>query len=168
MRLRNSIRAGLASILVAGALYAGDYSTFTRKDEISDIIKHSKRIGIEPEMLMALRMTENGSDRVAYGILPQGKAKQSYECDKGYKIDGRFFQYSGEVEKQMCWAGWTIKRRQSEFNSMQSSQKSKYLDFIDYLGDRYAPIGVKNDPNNHNKNWEKNFRAFYDKFSSSK
>jgi NRPS condensation-like uncharacterized protein len=37
-------------------------------------------------------------------------------------------------------------------------------DFIIFLASRYAPIGVKNDPNNLNKNWIKNVKYFLDKF----
>lgn len=36
-------------------------------------------------------------------------------------------------------------------------------DFIVFLGNRYAPIGVKNDPTGLNKNWIKNVRYFLDK-----
>lgn len=35
--------------------------------------------------------------------------------------------------------------------------------FIDFWGGRWAPIGVKNDPTNLNKNWPKNVRAIYRK-----
>jgi len=34
-------------------------------------------------------------------------------------------------------------------------------DFIAFLGSRFAPIGVANDPNNLNANWIKNVRYFF-------
>lgn len=34
------------------------------------------------------------------------------------------------------------------------------LDFISFLGMRYAPIGAGNDPNNLNQNWIKNVKYF--------
>lgn len=36
-------------------------------------------------------------------------------------------------------------------------------DFIEFLGNRYAPIGVANDPTNLNKNWIKNVKYFLEK-----
>ena len=35
--------------------------------------------------------------------------------------------------------------------------------FIDFLGARYAPIGVKNDPKGLNANWVRNVKYFYSK-----
>jgi len=173
--MRNQIKSGLAGILLAGTLLVSDafaqtntYSAFTKKQEIADIIKHSKRIGIEPELLMATRMTENGPDRLAYGIIPYGKAKANYDNDKGYTFNGKFIPYKNEVEKQLSWAGWTIKKRKKEFDSMSGKERAKYRDFIDFLGDKYAPRGVANDPNNLNANWERNFRSFYKNLKSEK
>ena len=36
-------------------------------------------------------------------------------------------------------------------------------DFISFLGSRYAPIGVKNDPKGLNKNWVKNVKYYYER-----
>lgn len=36
-------------------------------------------------------------------------------------------------------------------------------DFIEFLGSRYAPIGVANDPKGLNKNWVRNVRYFYER-----
>lgn len=35
------------------------------------------------------------------------------------------------------------------------------VDFIDYLGRTYAPIGASNDPTGLNKNWIRNVKYFY-------
>ena len=137
-----------------------NYSEFRYQDEIPNILKHAKRVGVEPEMLMALRNTENGADNIAYGIIPQGHARERYENDKGYNLDGEFHEYSSEREKQLSWAAWTIKRNLERFEN----DSEGYEDFISFLASKYAPIGVDNDPNDLNKNWEGNFRFFYNEF----
>lgn len=152
---------GVAGALLAGSDAHAGQEAFRFKNERSDVVRHAKRIGIEPELLMAVRMTENGSDKVAYGILPSGKGKEKYDTDKGYMQNTTFIPYKNDVEKQMCWAGWTIRKRHDEFTNMSSHQKRRYKDFIDYLGNSYAPLGVSNDANNLNQNWQRNFRHFY-------
>ncbi len=138
----------------------GKYDEFTYQTEIPDILKHAKRIGVEPELLMAIRDAEDGRDEIAYGILPQGKAKERYDKDKGYKSDGEFHQYKDEKEKQLCWAGWTIKRNLERFKQDPEGHE----DFISYLAEKYAPINVANDPNNLNNNWENNVRQLNNEF----
>jgi hypothetical protein len=49
-------------------------------------------------------------------------------------------------------------------NNMKRYEKSdKSLDFIAFMGKRWAPEGVANDPANLNKNWAKNVRYWYEK-----
>ncbi len=38
-------------------------------------------------------------------------------------------------------------------------------DFIDFLAQVWAPVGVANDPTNLNTNWPKNVKAFYRKYA---
>jgi hypothetical protein len=49
----------------------------------------------------------------------------------------------------------TIKNNRKRF-----AKQSKYSDFIEFLGSRYAPIGVKNDPKGLNKYWVRNVKYF--------
>ena len=133
------------------------YKEFNYKDEIPQIFKHAKRIGIEPELLMAIRSGENGRDSLAYGILPQGSARDKYERDEGYNFNNRFYTYENEKEKQLCWASWTIKRNYERFQK----NKEGHEDFISYLASKYAPKNADNDPSELNKNWERNVRFFY-------
>ena len=142
--------------------YRTSHLEFKFQKELPQIYKHAKRIGIEPEFLMAVRILENGKDEIAYGILPQGKSLERYKKDKGYIINNEFYPYTDEKEKQLCWAGHTIKRNLERFQ--KNSERHK--DFISYLADKYAPFNVKNDPQELNKNWEKNFRHFYEKFKN--
>lgn len=137
---------------------------FTHTNEMSNILFHSKRIGVDHRLLMAIRESENGKDPVAYGIIPEGQGKVKYANDTGYDYQGKKYPYQDVVEKQMCWSAWTIKKRTDEFNSLDSKQKSKYSDIVDYIGSKYCPVGVKNDPTGLNGNWKGNVRAKYENF----
>ncbi len=135
-----------------------EYLEFRYQDEIPQILKHSRRVGVEPEMIMALRMTENGKDHIAYGIMPQGNNLDRYNSDTGYSINGTRLKYEDEKEKQLCWAAWTIKRNKERFDKDNEGHK----DFISYLASKYAPIGAENDSEGLNINWERNFRHWYE------
>src|SRR4030067_1517187 len=76
------------------------YGQFPYPREILKIIEHAKIIGLEPELLMAIRVSENGKDSVAYGILPSGKITERYNNDTGYIKDKIFHPYQNEKEKQ--------------------------------------------------------------------
>ncbi len=136
------------------------YENFKYPDEISDILKHSRITGAEPEILMAIRLSENGDDEIAYGILPQGKMLKYYKNERGYTLNGKFREYKSIKEKQLSWAAATIKN----YHEKYSENKEGHKDFISYLADKYAPINAENDPNNLNNHWEKNVRTFYEKF----
>ena len=45
-------------------------------------------------------------------------------------------------------------------NKKRFLAQTKFKDYIEFLGSRYAPIGAKNDPNNLNKNWVKNVKYY--------
>lgn len=46
-------------------------------------------------------------------------------------------------------------------NIARWERAGKTNDFITFLGNRYAPVGVANDPNRLNSNWIKNVKQFY-------
>lgn len=48
-------------------------------------------------------------------------------------------------------------------NKLRFKKQSKYCDYIEFLGSRYAPIGAENDPKGLNKNWVKNVKYFIHK-----
>ena len=138
------------------------YSKFEYQNEISQILKHAKMVGIEPELLMAIRLAENGKNSLAYGIMPSGKAAKKYKEDKGYFLEEKFYPYEDEKEKQLCWASWTVKKNFERFKKNAENHE----DFLSYLASKYAPMGVANDPNELNSNWEKNVRHFYGEFKN--
>ena len=56
--------------------------------------------------------------------------------------------YKHTTPRQACLN--TIAHARRDFNGQG--------DFIEFLGNRYAPIGAQNDPNNLNKNWITNVK----------
>lgn len=48
-------------------------------------------------------------------------------------------------------------------NVRRFNKQSRYTDFVDFFGSRWAPVGADNDPNGLNKNWSKNVRFFLKK-----
>lgn len=56
-----------------------------------------------------------------------------------------------------------IKRYEKKFN-----KSAETLDFIDFLGDKYCPVGADNDPKGVNKNWKKNVTYWYKKLLTEK
>lgn len=139
-----------------------NYESFPYYNEIGDILKHSQRLGVEPELIMAIRCAENGDDRIAYGILPQGRLKSVYSRNIGYNLDGEFYQYKDVKEKQLVWAVNTVRNNMRRFKQNPKGHK----DFISYLTSIYCPIGASNDPKGLNRNWQKNVRRYYSQFKS--
>jgi hypothetical protein len=140
------------------------YQSFRFPDEIPKILKHANRRGVEPELLMAIRMAEGGKDHLAYGIIPANRWQRNrYNNDEGYELNGEFHRYVDEKEKQLAWAARTLERNMERFDAKQIDG-----DFISYLAEVYAPVGVNNDPKNLNKNWENNVRFFYNRLKEGR
>jgi len=135
------------------------YKEFKHPDELPQILKHANNMGVEPELLMAMRHAENGGKGKEYGVLSNG---EKYDNNKGYTLDGKFYLYVDEKEKQLYWAAITVRKNIERFKNDHKDHK----DFISFLASRYAPIGVKNDPNGLNKNWGPNVKFLYEKFKN--
>lgn len=139
-----------------------DYSSFKYQEEIPQILKHAEIVGVEPELLMAIRSAEGAKDYLAYGIKPGNKWYKIYHEEKGYFDNEKFYAYIDEKEKQLSWATHTIKNNIKRFNE----NSKEHPDFISYLANIYAPIGASNDPTGLNINWERNVRDYYSKFKN--
>lgn len=63
---------------------------------------------------------------------------------------GILAQYKHTTPRQACIN--TIKHAKKDWNGQG--------DFIVFLGNRYCPVGAKNDPTGLNKNWIKNVKYF--------
>jgi len=138
------------------------YPGFPYADELLDIIKHAKLVGVEPELLMAIRLEENGADSLAYGIVHEWGNKKSYEKDKGYMDNGILYFYKDEKEKQLHKAAQTVRFYLNQFEKNPPKKK----DFISYLASQYCPVGL-NDRYGLNKYWGPNVRHYYKSFKKN-
>ena len=137
-----------------------NYDSFKYQDEIPQILKHAKIVGVETELLMAIRTAEGAADHLAYGIKPGNKWFKIYHEEKGYLHNGKIYHYVNEKEKQLSWAAYTIRNNLKRFGEDSKGHNN----FISYLASIYAPIGASNDPTGLNVNWEKNVKNYYNLF----
>lgn len=142
------------------------YESFPYRNELEGILLHSQRLNVPAELIMAIRMAENGGEGREYGILPSGTIQKTrYAEDTGYRtLQGEFRTYVNDGEKQLAWAARTVQKNQERFNL----DHKNHADFISYLASVYAPHDAPNDPSKLNKNWEKNVRFYYEKLKDQK
>jgi hypothetical protein len=79
-------------------------------------------------------------------------ANAIYKAEGGAKTShpyGILAHYQHTTPRQACIN--TIKHARRDFQGG---------DFIEFLGDRYCPVGAANDPRGLNKNWVKNVKYF--------
>ena len=93
------------------------------------------KVNIRPELrnllapiVAAIRFAENGGKGREYGILHD-------RCEPTYR-------------SQAGWCAATVQKTYDRWCALD-----KPGEFIDYLGNRYCPIGAENDPTGLNKNW---------------
>ena len=112
------------------------------KDEYEVILNAAKRNNLNPQdydLLFAIRKSENGGKGREFGII-------SPKCDMEMKK-----RPNETLDIQAGWAAATIVKNRARWEQAGSPG-----DFITFLGNRYAPKKVKNDPDNLNENWIKN------------
>ena len=131
-----------------------NYVNFRFPNELETIAFHANRVGAELPLLLAIREAENGRNGLQFGVIPNSK----YNADSGFTYNNVLHPYpnDNELSKQASWASHTIRNNLERFNALPDEKRRAYIDFIDFLGDRYAPVKAKNDPNNLNSNWERN------------
>lgn len=78
---------------------------------------------------------------------------------------GIMVKYEHTTPRQACintvrnnWQKWT--KGTSRYMTMQHAE---YKTFLNYLGSRYCPVGVDNDPSGLNINWVKNVKYFLER-----
>lgn len=109
------------------------------KDEYKVILNAAKRNNLAAEdydLLFSIRKSEAGGPRREFGII---HPKCEAEMDK---------RPNETLDIQAGWAANTIRKNRARWE-----KAGKPGDFITFLGKRYAPKGVSNDPTNLNKNW---------------
>ncbi len=135
---------------------------FPYRNEENVIFKTAERVGVPAKYLFAIRRAENGGEDREFGIIPT----ERYRKDKGINNVSydKLFRNPTYL-KQASWAAHTVKNRMTEWDAMTSKQRAIYIDFVDYLGNIYCPIGADNDPNGLNAHWEPNVREFVKEYS---
>lgn len=118
--------------------------TFLSDDEVATIFQTGESLGIDSRLLAAIRKAEMGGPGREFGIL-------SVPAPTYYQ--------------QASAAAVTIRNnvtRYEQETGLSARVNDRYTDeFIRYLGSKYAPIGVANDPTNLNRNWVSNVTTWY-------
>lgn len=95
-------------------------------------------------ILYAIRKAENGGKGKEFGI----KDPKAWNTD---------------LDTQAGWAAATVVK-----NRLRWEQAGRPKAFIDFLGDRYCPIGSADDPHGLNNNWTGNVRYWHKTFQDQK
>lgn len=90
-------------------------------------------------ILLAIRKAENGLSGREFGILHPRAIDTNLDIQAG-------------------WCAATIVK-----NRVRWVRAGKPVPFIEFLGKRYCPVGVKNDPSGLNRNWIKNVKYWFNK-----
>ena len=116
-------------------LYPEEFDTIMEAAEANDCTR--------PELiciLFAIRTAENGREGIEFGVLHPRAVDQP-----------------NSLRVQAGWCAATVSKNHKRW--IESTQNppnailKPYSDFITFLGNRYCPIGVDNDPNGLNKHW---------------
>jgi len=97
---------------------------------------------------------------IAYGFTTDQIADAIYKAEGSNKTNhpyGILQKYKHTTPRQACIN--TIVHARKDFKGKYKSES----EFISLLGDRYCPVGAKNDPKGLNKNWKKNVNYFLNK-----
>lgn len=131
-----------------------DNLRLTHAKEYDTIMDGAKGNGIPDNdyenlsVLFAIRKSENGAAGKEFGVLHPKAGKQPGDTPEQ------------TLRRQAGWSAATIMKNRARHAADTKAGKTKD-DFITYLGNRYAPKGVANDPNNLNKNWITNVGTQY-------
>lgn len=104
-----------------------------------------------------------GQTSCAYELIDQEKlANAIYLAEGGLKAKVPYGILSVKVKdekeaRQVCLN--TINNNLARWQ--WAKQNGDKMDFIQFLGDRYCPIGAGNDPKNLNSNWVRNVKSLY-------
>lgn len=93
--------------------------------------------------MFAIRKAEGGRSGKEFGVLAPGAGMKEGDTPET------------TLDRQAGWAAATLMKNRERF-----AKAGGQGDFIEYFGNRWAPIGVANDPTNLNKNWIGNVQKF--------
>ena len=127
------------------------------KNEYDTILNAAKRNNISDtdydnlSMLYAIRRAENGRMGREFGVLSPKAMQQKGDTPQT------------TLDRQAGWAASSILANRKRYDATDKSQS-----FETFMGSRWAPQGVANDPNNLNKNWATNVTKFKSGFLECK
>ena len=127
------------------------------KNEYDTILNAAKRNNISDtdydnlSMLYAIRRAENGRMGRECGVLSPKAMQQKGDTPQT------------TLDRQAGWAASSILANRKRYDATDKSQS-----FETFMGSRWAPQGVANDPNNLNKNWATNVTKFKSGFLECK
>jgi hypothetical protein len=119
------------------------------KNEYDTILAAAKRNNIPDtdydnlSMLYAIRRAENGRMGREFGVLSPKAMQQKGDTPQT------------TLDRQAGWAASSILANRKRYDASDKSQS-----FETFMGNKWAPQGVANDPNNLNKNWATNVTKF--------
>jgi hypothetical protein len=125
--------------------------------EYDIILSAAKRNGInddnyeELSMLYSIRKAEHGGQGKEFGVLTPKAGLQPGDTPEK------------SLDRQAGQAAFSVHKRKQEFDA---SNKDPNKNFVTFFGEKWAPVGVSNDPNNLNKNWISNVQKLNDSFMS--
>ena len=129
-----------APIYSNGGRQTDKFYDYFPADEVNIILDAAERNGLTPNqriILFAIRKAENGGPGKQFGIM---NAK------------------ANTFDLQAGWCAATIKK-----NYQRWEDDGKQIDFVTFLGNRYCPVGVANDPQGLNSNWVRNVKSWIGK-----
>jgi hypothetical protein len=118
-------------------------------NEYDTIMTAAQRNKIEPtdyenvSMLFAIRKGEGGRRGREFGVLTPAAMEQPGDTDQQ------------TLDRQAGWAASSILKNRERYE-----QSDKSSDFVTFMGNRWAPRGVANDPTDLNRHWAKNVSKF--------
>lgn len=125
--------------LAAAAILKKDGPAAAR--DFRDAIEVNIRPALQEELapvVAAIRHSENGAAGKEYGVLGEGVKRDMKRKGATYRPQ----------------AGWAAATVQKTFDRWVEAGKPGT--FIEYLGNRYCPVGAENDPTGLNVNWQRN------------
>lgn len=118
-------------------------------NEYDTVMTAAQRNKIEPtdyenvSMLFAIRKGEGGRRGREFGVLTPAAMEQPGDTDQQ------------TLDRQAGWAASSILKNRERYE-----QSDKSTDFVTFMGNRWAPRGVANDPTDLNRHWAKNVSKF--------
>lgn len=117
-------------------------------EEFNIILEAAERNGCYGDdflLLLAIGLAENSENR-PFGIMHP-------KCDKIMKE-----RPDDIIDIQAGWGAATIVKNKERWKN-----NNEGMNFIEYLGNRWAPIGAENDPEGLNVNWIPNVTSLFEK-----